>query len=127
MIEYQVKAIKNPLSKDIKYYPQIAAVSPMTLREVTNEIREVSTVSEADCKAVLSALQNVVIAALKRGQSVRLGDLGSFRPTICANGQSSADEVSASDIKRVMVRFTAGSRMKQEICTPQSQSFAKRK
>lgn len=48
--------------------------------------------SSADVKAVLDALQYEVIDALQNGNSVRLGDLGSFRLSIKANGSNPSAE-----------------------------------
>lgn len=65
--------------------------------------------SSADVKAVLDALQYEVIDALESGNSVRLGDLGSFRLTIKADGMATAAEAKkqgAKLIKQVNVQFT---------------------
>ena len=63
--------------------------------------------SLADIKGVLDALQEVVLEAMADGYSVRLGDLGSFRPTISAlKSREKQEDVSADDIKAVRVRFT---------------------
>lgn len=111
MIKYVIQAKKNYLSKnkETKYYPQMAPSTPMTLSQITKRIERRSTVSSADVKAVLDALQTEVIDALQNGNSVRLGDLGSFRLTIKAHGAESAAEArrqGANLIKDVSVQFT---------------------
>ena len=74
---------------------------------MAEQIEKQSTVSLADIKGVLDALQEVVLEAMADGYSVRLGDLGSFRPTISAvKSREKLEDVSADDIKAVRVRFT---------------------
>ena len=58
-------------------------------------------------KAVLDALQNVTLRLVSEGQSLRLGDLGSFRPTLTSKGKDAPEQVKASDIKSVRVRFSS--------------------
>jgi len=116
MIKYVIQAKKNNLSQDaeVKYYPQMAPSTPMTLAQIVKRIEKRSTVSSADVKAVLDALQYEVIDALQNGNSVRLGDLGSFRLTIQAGGAdtaASAKKQGADLIKQVNVQFTKSGEM----------------
>lgn len=117
MIKYVKRAMKKPISKQIKYYPMIAACTPITIKDVVAQIEKTSTVSSADIKATIDSLEFVVIQALKDGKSVRLGDLGSFRPTFTSNGVLNAKDVSATLIKDVRVRFTPSSKMRLELST----------
>lgn len=117
MLKYVKRVMKNPITKQIKYYPMIAACTPITLKDVVALIEKTSTVSSADIKATIDSLEFVVIQALKDGKSVRLGDLGSFRPTITGVGVTNAKDVNANLIKDVRVRFTPSSRMRLELST----------
>lgn len=117
MIKYIIQAKKNNLQKPatIKYYPQAAPTTPLTLNQIVKRIEKRSTVSSADVKAVLDALQYEVIDALQNGNSVRLGDLGSFRLTIKAEGATTAAEAKrqgANLIKEVSVQFTKSTAMR---------------
>lgn len=117
MIKFVIQKKKNNFTKsgESRYYPQIAPSTPMTLSQITRRIEKRSTVSSADVKAVLDALQYEVIEALQNGNSVRLGDLGSFRLTIKAQGASTAAEArkrGADLIKAVNVQFTKGATMR---------------
>ena len=63
--------------------------------------------SSADVKTVLDALQN--------GNSVRVGDLGSFRLTIKTNGVATAAEAKRQGvnlIREVSVQFTKSATMR---------------
>lgn len=57
----------------------MAPTTPMTPAQIVKRVEKRSTVSSANVKAVLDALQYEVIEALETGNTVRLGDLGSFR------------------------------------------------
>lgn len=115
MITYVIKAKKNPITKTVKYYPQVAPVTPLVLDDVVDKISGQCTVTEHDIKAVLSALQEQIIVALREGNSVRLGDLGSFRLTINGTGADTREAVTADDIKRLRVRYTMSARLRASL------------
>ena len=76
-----------------------------------------STVSSADVKAVLDALQYEVMEALENGNTV-LGDLGLFRLTIKSQGAPTAAEAKkkgAQLIKQVNVQFTKSTTMRDTL------------
>ena len=128
MIKYIIQAKKNPQKKDEKkkFYPQIAPSTPVTLPQIVKRIEKRSTVSSADVKAVLDALQTEVIDALESGNTVRLGDLGSFRLTIKSEGVATAAEAKkkgAQLIKRANVQFTKSTTMRDTL-TPTLLNFA---
>lgn len=127
MIKYIIQGKKNPLKKtEIKYYPQMAPSTPMTLAQIVKRVEKRSTVSSADVKAVLDALQYEVIEALENGNSVRLGDLGSFRLTIKSQGVETVAEAKkkgAQLIKKVNVQFTKSITMRDTL-TPQLLDFS---
>ena len=107
MIQFKVKKLKSPKTGTLFYFPTIVQSGTLTLSEVASRIAKRSTMHTADIKAVLSALEQTVGDALTSGHSVRLGDLGSFRPTInAAKSREKQEDVSADDIKAVRVRFT---------------------
>lgn len=111
MIKYYVANHKNLSDGSVKYFAQIAPVTPVNLNDIANRISKTCTVTEHDVKAVLSALQEQLFYSLSDGHSVRLGDLGSFRPTLCSMSHATPEEVSASSVKFVRTRFTSGSRL----------------
>ena len=116
MIKFVIRAKKNPLKRDqVKFYPQMAPGVPVMLPTIVGRIEKRSGVSSASVKAVLDALQYEVLQTLSDGNSVRLGDLGSFRLTMHGEGASTAKEAKekgANLIKRVSVRFTKSSTMR---------------
>ena len=115
MIKYKVVERENPVTRVKTYFAQVAPVEPVTLEQVVKRIEKSSTVSSADIKAVLDALQFEVIQSLQDGKSVRLGDLGSFRPTISSRSAESAETFLPSNIKRVRVQFSPSATMLEEM------------
>lgn len=111
MIQYIIRSMKAPTTGELKLYPMIAPTSTMTKQQVIDVIERTTTLTSADIKACLDALEWAIVDAMKDGKSVRLGDLGSFRPTITADGVKELAKVNASLIKRVRVRFTPSGRM----------------
>ncbi len=105
MLNYKVVGRNNTLSQKKLYYAQVMPVTPMTLNQVIDLVERRSTVSSSDVKAVLDALQYEVRNALLDGKSVRLGDLGSFRPTIASEAAPTAEAFKTSNIKAVRVRY----------------------
>ena len=75
---------KNPQDKDAaaKYYAQVVLAPEMTLEQIVEQIADRCTLTGSDIKAVLDALMTVIKRSLANGTPVRLGDLGSFRPSV---------------------------------------------
>jgi putative DNA-binding protein len=115
MIKFIIKGKKNPQKKtETKYYAQIAPTTPLMLPQIVKLIEKRSTVSSSDIKAVLDALQFEIIHALQTGNSVRLGDLGSFHLTISSKGtvtEEEAKKAGANLIKKVSVQFVKSAEM----------------
>ena len=45
MIKYVIRAKKSPIAKSVKYYPQMAPTTPVTLAQIVKRIEKRSTVS----------------------------------------------------------------------------------
>ena len=115
MIQFITRGKKNFQTKTTLYYAQIAPTLPMGLKEVIEQIERECTVAAPDVLAVLNALEHVVIQGLRNGHSVRLGDLGSFRPTLISEGMATEEEITAGNIKRVRCRFTPSSTINRQL------------
>ena len=114
-LKYRIVERQNALTKTLQYYAQVEPVEPLNLQDIAEGIEKTSTVSSADIKAVLDALQFEVIRALRAGNSVRLGDLGSFRPTLSSRAALSAEAFTAANLRRVRVQFSPSARMESEL------------
>jgi predicted histone-like DNA-binding protein len=76
-------------------------------REIAKKLAEETTLNPKEAEMAISQLKKVVIELLLEGHTVQLGELGSFRLTITADGSTTEREVTANKIKKVNVRFTA--------------------
>ena len=127
MIPYIVKSMKKPGTDEKKFYIQVAPTVPLTLEQIAKHISSRCTVTETDCLAVLNELETEVITAARNGNSVRLGKLGSFRPTISSRGVDAAAEAKVSLVKAVRCRFNPGSRLRAALhLSNEAVSFIKR-
>ena len=115
MLTYKVVERQNALTKQLQYYAQVSPVTPVTLDQIVELIEKRSTVTSADVKAVLDAHQFEVRNALVDGKSVRLGDLGSFRPTLSSRSALSADAFLPANIKGVRVRYVPSAALKSDL------------
>lgn len=93
---------KNPQDKAAaaKYYPTVVLAPELTQRQIVEEIADRCTLTGSDIKAVLDALMTVIKRNLANGSPIRLGDLGSFRPSISGKGNEDATKCGASAVKR---------------------------
>ncbi|MDO4210399.1 MAG: HU family DNA-binding protein [Bacteroidales bacterium] len=82
MISWNKIQRRQPNTGSLRWYPTIALNSTVTADDVILGIVEKCTLTKVDVKAVLIALEEVIIEQLKLGNSVRFGSLGSFRPTL---------------------------------------------
>ena len=120
MFDYQIKAVKNPMTKATVYSASLVPVTPLTLADMAEKISSKCTVTVHDVKAVVSALEEEIGAALLNGNSVRLGDLGSFRPTLRCKAADTKEAFKLSNIKSVNIRFTKGTKFRTDF-KPSSQ------
>ena len=56
LIKYVIRAKKKPLTKEVRFYPQMAPTTLVTLAQVIKRVEKHSTVSSVDVKVVLDAL-----------------------------------------------------------------------
>ncbi len=107
MIQFKVRSLKKNDTEEVFYFPVVTNLLPSKMTEVVELIEKQCTLTRADVKSVLLALEFVVTKFLQAGHTVRLGNLGSFRPTIVSlEGAAEASQVSSKLIKAVRCRFT---------------------
>ena len=115
MIKYKVIPRKNMLTDQVLFYGQIVQEGVIGLNELADEIQATSTVTRADILAVLADLENVITKTLRNGKGVKLGDLGSFRPTIKGRGVEEKADYESSLIRKVNVVFIPSTKMKYNL------------
>ena len=115
--KYNVISKKNPRDPEApaKFYPSFVTSGRVSLRQLSRHIAELSTVSSVDTMAVLEALLTIIPREIANGNIVELGDLGSFRMRIKAEGADKAEAVTGRQVINVLPRFTPGKEFKKEL------------
>ena len=109
-VTYSVVPRLNPRDKDAspKYYAQAQASGDVSIREMSERIQQSCTVHKADVHAVLVALEDTMIDALKGGEIVRLGDLGTFQIGVSGKGALTEEDYTPTLIQKARINFRPG-------------------
>ena len=110
-VTYSVSPRINPRDKEAapKYYGHVQASGDIDIREMSERIQQTCTVHKSDVFAVLVALEDVITDALKGGEIVRLGDLGTLQIGISSKGAETEEDYSDSLIKKARINVRPGS------------------
>ena len=83
-INYAVKKVKNPNGQDgVNYFHgQAIKTGELSMEKLAKRINNSTTITQADCYAVLKSMKDHIIEALTEGQVVVLDDLGRFQVTL---------------------------------------------
>ena len=83
-ITYAVKKVKNPngIEGTNYFHGQAIKTGELTMDKLARRINNSTTVTQADCRAVLVSMKDHIIEALTEGQVVVLDDLGRFQITL---------------------------------------------
>ena len=116
MLTYHIVRRKHFKTGKLLYYPQLVTPVADDHMHIIERIEKKCTLASADVKAVVDALEVEIIDSLRQGRSVRLGDLGSFRPTRrCSAGVDLSELAGVGQIKRVHVVFHPSSRIRRAL------------
>ena len=111
-----------------QYHPTAQLSGTIDLPKLAQHMSEHdSKYNEGDVYAVLVQAVKCIKEFAVQGVKVRLGDLGEFVPKIKSTSQAAADDVSAADISRVTLRWTAGARTKNFVAECDFEQVATRK
>ena len=110
-VTYSVAPRINPRDKEAapKYYGRVQANGDVNIREMSERIQQTCTVHKADVQAVLLALEDTITDALKGGEIVRLGDLGTLQIGISSKGALTEEDYNDSLITKARINFRPGS------------------
>jgi len=117
-VTYSVVGRVNPSDRESgekKFYAQSQARGEMGIREISERIHQMCTVTRADVMAVLTALEEIVSEGLQGGEIVRLGELGSLQLSLSGGGAETEELYNDSLIERVRVLFRPGTIMQEAI------------
>ena len=109
-VTYSVSPRINPRDKEAapKFYGHVQASGDINIREMSERIQQSCTVHKSDVYAVLVALEDVITDALKGGEIVRLGELGTLQIGISSKGAETEKDYSEALIKKARINFRPG-------------------
>jgi len=117
MLSLNIIERPNPQDRtaENKFYAQVVATGKTDLERLAYLVSNQSTVREADCYAVILSLLHNIVDELKQGRIVKLDKLGSFQLGIQSEGVPTAEEVNASVVKNLRIKFRPDQRMKNQL------------
>lgn len=106
MIKYIIRKFENKILKAEAYRYQIVQNGYVDKNCIIDDIVMATTLTKADISALLTSLEDVLKSHLSQGRSVRLGCLGSFRPTILTKSAESTDLCAKQPISGINCVYT---------------------
>ena len=94
------------------WYPVIKSTGLVREKEVAKLLSDETTLNRKEAEMTISQLLKVVTNLLLNGNTVQLGELGSFRITAKGEASEKMEEVTAAKIKKVNARFTSSADFK---------------
>ena len=102
-----------------KWYATLKRISLVREKQVAQYIADETTLNPKEAEMALAQLQKVLIRELLAGNSVQLGDWGSFNLTCNSMGHDAREQVTGNSIQKLKVRFTAGKDLKNALTKAQ--------
>lgn len=115
---YRVIARQKPGTEDPenkKYYLSRNSTGLIKTETIAHEIAISAGQSEGTILGLLQDLHNEILSHLKNGYSVRLGNIGILHPTITSWGEETEEEVDASSVSKINVRFIPSIGLKKSV------------
>lgn len=118
-LTYSVVERKDPQNPEMggKFYAQAQARGEAGIRELSQRIQQMCTVTRADVMAVLIALEDVVSDSLSNGEIVRLGELGSLQVSLSGEGATTKDDYHDGLIQKAKILFRSGKTLSNMLTT----------
>lgn len=106
--------IKNPTDSEasMRYYPRAVQSGEIDMDALSEKISLSTTLTEADCQAVIYALVHTISDELQQGKIVRLGHLGSFQISIKGTASATPEKVNSENINSASIIYRPGKRFK---------------
>lgn len=114
-LKYHLIQKSNPrdLQAQRKFYAQAVTKDRVSIRQLAQEIADISTVSTVDTIAVIESFIQLIPKHLAEGEIVRLGDFGSFAVRLSSEGAETEEDFKESMIKNIKIRFHPDQQIKK--------------
>lgn len=105
----------NKLDEPKKWYITQVTAALVDESQIAIDIAEGTTLDPSEAMMALRQLRKVLLRRLLSGESVKMGNWGSFSVTLTSTGVEEKKKVSASQIKSVNLNFQADKTFKEEL------------
>ena len=105
----------NPLNKTKKWYATLKTVAQVSESAAAKQIADETTLNRKEAEMALTQFEKVLISSLLSGNSVKLGDWGSFYLTCNSEASNTKEEVTVKKVKGLNIRFAPGKSLKEAI------------
>ncbi|MDR1698913.1 MAG: HU family DNA-binding protein [Prevotellaceae bacterium] len=105
-----------------KWYASLKRITMVKEKQVARLIADETTLNAKEAELALSQLEKVLISQLLSGNSVQLGDWGSFSLTCNSTAHDTREAVTGRSIQRLNVRFSAGQNLKNALAQAEFKS-----
>lgn len=104
----------NPLNPVVPmlYYPKVTKTGEIDLDEISEKIAYSSSLTQADCYAVIISMVTAVVQELENGKIVRLGNFGAFQISVKGTASETPEAVAPKNVKSASVIFRPGKKFK---------------
>ena len=107
----------NPLDKEAakKWYVVQVTTAQVDETQVAMDLADETTLNPSEAMMAIRQLRKILLRRLQGGESVKLGNWGSFSVTISSTGAETKDAVTARNIKEVNLNFQPDEAFKADL------------
>jgi len=115
-MKYKLIERGNPgdITAPKKWYASPVKTGTVTQKSLAKEISSRSSLTSGDVANVVQNLLDLLPTKLIEGNSVQLGDFGTFRISFSSEGAETTGEFTTDKIKGLKILFTPGTDFKKE-------------
>jgi len=116
-MKYKLVQKSNPSKPDAakKWYANAVNTGTITLRTLSKDIAGRSSLTVGDVSNVIENLIERLPQYLVEGNSIKLGNLGTFRLSLSSEGIAKKEDFTGKQIKKAKVLFTPGTEIKNTL------------
>jgi len=116
-VKYKLVQRGNPANANApkKFYATPAARSRTSIKEISKDIADISSLNYGDISNVLNNFVQLIPKYLANGNIVSLGELGNLRLNFSSEGVETESAFTPSKIRNIKIAFTSGVDLKDGI------------
>ena len=116
-LKYRLVQRSNPRQPQApkKFHAKAVTRGQVKLRQLAEEIAQISTLSTVDTIAVIEAFIQLIPKHLTQGEIVRLGDFGSFAIGLASEAALQEEAFNAAMIKKLKIYFRPVKQLKKAL------------